>query len=150
MIFRGITGKFFWGGKVIVPDFFPCVKCFFPVQNFHFGRPKTSFSGFEKQEAKKKTKTKQNKNKNKKRGSSPHFVTFPPSIFNFPPSLLQFSLFPSQFFTPLHFLLCFFFPSRSAEISRSEVSHSAPCPSPPPPVIPLVILDVNDTIFLCS
>ena len=40
---KGVTGKIFWGGKVIFPDFFPGVKCFFPVENFHFGRPKTNF-----------------------------------------------------------------------------------------------------------
>ena len=27
---------------------FACVKCFFPSWNFHFGRPKTNFSGFKK------------------------------------------------------------------------------------------------------
>ena len=62
---RGVTGKFFWGGKVIFPDFFPGVKCFFPVENFHFGRPKTNFSHFQKWKAKQKqqNKTKQKKNK---------------------------------------------------------------------------------------
>ena len=45
---------FFWGGKVIFPDFFPSVKCFFPVENCHFGRPKTNFSDFEKWKEKKK------------------------------------------------------------------------------------------------
>ena len=57
---RGVTGKFFWGGKVIFPDFFffAGVKCFSPVQNFHFGRPKTNFSRFEKWKAKKKKKKK--------------------------------------------------------------------------------------------
>ena len=75
---RGITGKIFWGGKVIFPDFFfPAWNAFFPVENFHIGRPKTNFSGFEKLKAK---------------GSSLHSVTFPPSIFHFLPSLLQFSL----------------------------------------------------------
>ena len=53
-------------------SFFPGVKCFFPVENSHFGRPKTNFSGFEKWKAKKKKK------KEKKKGSSPHFVTFLP------------------------------------------------------------------------
>ena len=37
------------------PDFFPGVKCFFPVENSQFGRPKTNFSGFQK------TKTKTHK-----------------------------------------------------------------------------------------
>ena len=44
---RGVTGKCFWGGNVIFSDFFPGVKCFFPVENFHFGRPKPNFSGFD-------------------------------------------------------------------------------------------------------
>ena len=79
--------------------FFPGVKCFFPVENFHFGRPKTNFSGFEKWEGKKK-----------KKGSSPHFVTFPPSIFNFPPSLLHISFFSSQFSPLFPFFLLSFIP----------------------------------------
>ena len=43
---RGVRGIFFRGGKVIFPEFFPSVKCFFSVENSHFGRPKTNFSGF--------------------------------------------------------------------------------------------------------
>ena len=75
-------GKFFRGGKVIFPEFFPCVKCFFPIEN--------------SQVPKNKNKTKQNKTKTR---SSPHFATFPP-IFNFPPSLFRFSfsIFPFFFF----------------------------------------------------
>ena len=46
--FRGVTGIFFGGGKLIFPDFFPSVKCFFLVENSHFGTPKTNCSGFEK------------------------------------------------------------------------------------------------------
>ena len=42
---RGVTGIFFRGGKVIFPWFIPGVKCFFPVENSHFGTPKTNFSG---------------------------------------------------------------------------------------------------------
>ena len=80
---RGVTGIFFWGGKVIFPDYFPGVKCFFPVENSHFGRPKTNLRRFQKRKAKKKKK------------SSPLFITFPTSISNFPPSLLQFSFFSS-------------------------------------------------------
>ena len=83
---RGIRGKFFRGGKIIFPEFFPGVKCFFLVENSHFGRSKTNFSGFEKWKAKKK-----------KKRSSPHFLTCPPSIFNFPPSLFRFSFFSSLF-----------------------------------------------------
>ena len=114
------------------------MKCFFPVENFHFGRPK-KFSSFlkvksktnkhpNKQQTKNKTKqnntknkTKQNKTNKRKQNktkqkqknprSSPHFGTFSISIFNFPPSLYNFS----------SFLLASFFPGRSAEISRSEV-----------------------------
>ena len=108
---RGITGKIFWGGKVIFPDFFPCVKCFSPVENFHFDRPKTNFSRFEKWQEKKK--------------SSPRFGTFPPSIFNFTPtpslSCYNFSSFLLHF-SPVPFFPSLFFPGWSAKISQSEVS----------------------------
>ena len=50
---RGVTGIFFWGGKVIFPDYFPSVKCFFPVENSHFGRPKPNIHHFQKWEKKK-------------------------------------------------------------------------------------------------
>ena len=86
---QGHNRKIFWVGKVIFPDFFPGAKCFFPVENFHFVRPKTNFSHLilktEKKERKKK--------------KTPHFVTFPPSILNISPSLSQFSF----FFTPFPF-----------------------------------------------
>ena len=45
---RGIRGIFFRGGKAIFLEFFPGVKCYFLVENFHFGRRKTNFSGFKK------------------------------------------------------------------------------------------------------
>ena len=86
------------------------MKCFFPVENFHFGRLKANFSGFEKWQAKKK-----------KKRSSPHFITFPPYIFNFPTFLFTIFLFLLNFH-PFPFFPCLFFPGRSAEISRSEVS----------------------------
>ena len=117
---QGRNRNIFWGGKVI----FSGVKCFFPVENFHFGRPKTNFSGFEKWNAKKK----------KKKKSSLILLLFhlPFSIFhlsfyNFPSFLLNFHPF-SLFSLPL------FSRYRSAEISRSKVSggHSAPYPPPPP------------------
>ena len=54
---RGVSGVFFWGGKVIFRDFFPGVKCFFPVENSHFGRPKNKFSSFSKVKSKKKKKS---------------------------------------------------------------------------------------------
>ena len=84
-IIRGVRGKFFRGGKIIFPDFFPGVKCFFPVENFHSGRPKTNFSGFEKWKAKKK-------------------VFF--SFCNFSSFHFQFSTFPFPIFLLffLHFL----------------------------------------------
>ena len=87
---RGVTGKFFLGGKVTLPDFFLGVKCFFPVENFHFGRPKTNFSGFEKWGE-------------KVLSSFRNFSLLPFSIFhipfyNFPSFLLHFSFFFFHFF----------------------------------------------------
>ena len=111
---RGLIGKFFWGGRVIFPDFFPGVKCFFPVENFHFGRPKTNVRRFEKWQAKTKQKTKQNKKQKKKtknktkKKSSPHLGTFPFlhfQFFTFPFTifLLFFSIFPLFHFSLLLF-----------------------------------------------
>ena len=120
---RGITGIFF------------CVKCFCPVENSPFGRPKTNFSCFEKRKA----------NEKKKKGSSALFVTFPPSIFNFPPSIFNpFSIFHLPFFHFPSFLLhfpyfpCLSFPDTSAKISRSEIFGGIlpPCP---PLVTPLLM-----------
>ena len=85
---RGVTGIFFWGGKVIFPDFFPGVKSFFPVENSHFGRPKTNFRRFQKWKAKKKKKK-------KKKGPHLFFWRFPASVSNFPP----FSLFSLPLFS---------------------------------------------------
>ena len=136
----GITGIFFWGGKVIFPDFFfPAWNAFFLVKNSHFGRPKTNFRRFQKWKAKKqnKNKTKQNRKKKKK------VLT---SIYSFSYFRFQFSTFPftiflpfSSIFTPFSFFHSLFFPDTSAKISPSEVpgGHSAPCP--PPPVMPLCI-----------
>ena len=45
----------------------------------------------------KSEKNKKKKKKKKKKRSSPHFLIFPPSIFNFPQSLFQFSFFSSPF-----------------------------------------------------
>ena len=107
---RGATGKFFWGGKVIFPVF-PGVKCLFPVENFHSGRPKQISVVFKSEKQKKKKKSSVNF----------QFPTFPFYIFS-TIFLLFFSIFP-----PFPF-----FPGRSAEISWSEISggHSAPCPVP--------------------
>ena len=60
---RGVTGIFFWGDRVIFPDFFPGVKCFFLVENFRFAR--TNFSRFEQKSGKLK-KTNKQTNKQKK------------------------------------------------------------------------------------
>ena len=54
---RDIRRIFFRRDKVIFPDFFPGVKCFFPVENSNFVDPnKINISGFEKWKAKKKKK----------------------------------------------------------------------------------------------
>ena len=140
---RGETGIFFWGGKVIFPDFFPDVKCFFLVENSDFGRPNTNFLRFQKWKAKKtKTKTKQ------KKRSSPLSVTFPTSNSNFSPSLLPFHNFPSFLlnFYPFPFFPCLFFPDTSAKISWSEVSGGT---LPPPPVTPLVFKTLHNTTYRC-
>ena len=119
---RGVTGIFIWGGKGIFPDIFPRVKCFFPVKNSHFGRPKTNFHCFQKWKAKKKKK---------KKRPSPLLITFPTSISNFPPSLLPFSFFSSQFSALFHFSL----PLSSRYISKNFPVRSlwgALCPNMPP------------------
>ena len=99
--FQGCNRKrtFFWGGRVIFLDFFPGVKCFFLVENFHFGRPKQNLVVLKSDKQKKR--------------KGPLLIFW---LFSFPPSLF-FPLFPYLFF-----------PGRSAEISWSEVSgeHSPP------------------------
>ena len=96
---QGRNRHIFLRGKVIFPDFFPCVKCFFPVENSHFGR-----SQFRSR-------------------SSPLFITFPTSISNFPSSLLQFSFFSHVF----PFFLASFFPKCQQKISgQKSGGHSAP------------------------
>ena len=87
---RGIRGIFFRGGKVTFSDFFfHGVKCFFPVENFHFDRPKTNFSHSEKWKAKKKKKK-------RKKSLLPIFLLF---LLPFPilPFLFQFSFFSPSF-----------------------------------------------------
>ena len=121
---RGVTGIFFWGGKVIFPDFFPGVKCFFPVENFHFGRYKTNFRWFQKWKTKKK----------KKKGHHLFinfffFYNFPTSISNFPPSLLQFS---SQFSPLFPFFLASFFPIHQQKFpGQKSRGEGTLCPLPP-------------------
>ena len=110
--------------------FFPGVKCFFPVENFHFGRPKTNFSRFEKWKEKKERKKEKKKEEEEK---SPLLILelFPHFIFNFPPSLLQFSFFSSPFSHLFHFFLASSFPVGQQKClgqkSLGELCH------PPPP-----------------
>ena len=128
VVHRGVTGTFFWGCKVIFPEFFPGVKCFFPVENSHFGRPKTNFRRFQSE---KKRKEEEEEEEEKKRAST-LFITFPTSIFIFQrSSLFQFSFFSSQFSPLFPFFPCLFFPDTSAKISRSKVSGGTlPPPAP--------------------
>ena len=129
---RGVTGIFFWGGKVIFPDFFPGVKWFFRVENCHFGRPKTNFRRFQRWKAKKKKK------KKKKKVLTSFIITFPTSISNLPLSLLQFSFFSSRCSPLFPFFLASFSPISLHKFpgQKSLGGTLPPCP-PPPPVTPL-------------
>ena len=140
-ISRGVTGIIFWGGKVIFPDFFSGVKCFFfPVENSHFGRPKTNFRRFQKWK--------------KKKGalvltlfynfSSFHSFHFQFSTFPF--SLLQVSFFPSQFSPLFPFPLASLFPIRRQKFPRQK-SLGGTLPPCPPPVTPLA--SSCDPLTLC-
>ena len=101
---RGVTGIFFWGGKVIFPDFFPRVKCFFPVESSHFGRPKTNFCRFQKWKAKKKKKKKKKKVLDSRLFLWLFLLPFPISTFPFPIFLLFFLIFtPFPFYPYLFF-----------------------------------------------
>ena len=137
---RGVTGIFFWGGKVIFPAFFPGVKWFFPVEIPILVDPK-QIPVVLKSEKQKKNKTKQNKQQTKKK-QGPHlfFITFPTSISNFPPSLLQFSFFSSQFSPLFPFFLASFFPIRPQKFPGQK-SLGAFCPLLPLPVTPLPASD---------
>ena len=75
---QGVTGIFFWGGKVVFPDFFPILV--------------------DPKQISVVLKTEKQKKKKKKKRSSPHFLTFPPSIFNFPSFLLHFPFFLASLF----------------------------------------------------
>ena len=56
---RGVTGIFFWGGKVIFPDFFHGVKCLFPVEKIpSLVDPKQISFIFKSEKHKKKEKKK--------------------------------------------------------------------------------------------
>ena len=45
---QGSNRNIFQRGQINFSDFFNGMKYFFPVENSHFGTPKTNFSGFEK------------------------------------------------------------------------------------------------------
>ena len=60
---QGRNRHVFLRGQSHFSWFFPGVKCFFPVENSHFGRPKTNFCCFQKWKAKKKKKKKLKKYK---------------------------------------------------------------------------------------
>ena len=125
---RGVSGIYSEGASHF-SWFFPRHEMLHPVKNFHFGRPKTIFYGFEKWKEKKKKKK-------KKKKVLYSFVTFPLSIFNFPPSLLHFFL---LLFSIFPFFLASFFPVVQQKFPDQK-SRGALCPlapPPPPPVTPL-------------
>ena len=113
---RGVTGIFFWGSKVIFPDFFPSWNVFSRKEIPILVDPKL-----------------------KKKMSSPLFITFHFSYFHFQFSTFtlqfsSFSSFSSQFLPLSHFS----FPHVSQYVSKNFLvwslwGHSAP----PPPVTPL-------------
>ena len=114
---QGHNRKIFLRGQSNFSWFFSQHEMHFPGRNFHFGRPKTNFSVFWKVR------------RRKKKRSSPHFVTFPPSIFNFPPSLLQFSFLSSQFSPLFPFFLASFIPVGQQKLPGQKFL-GALCPSP--------------------
>ena len=159
---QGRNRTIFLRGQSHFSWFFPRRKMFFPVENFHFGRPRTNFSGFEKWKAKKKqnkTKqnnktTKQNKTKkqkkkqnktkqNKKNKTKQNKETnktkqkqkrSSPHIITFPLSILNFppSILQFSFFSPFYTSL---FPCLFFPVAQQipgQKSLEALCPLPPP------------------
>ena len=123
-ISRGVTGIFFWGGKIIFPDFFPGVKCFFSQKKIPtLVDPKQIAFVFKSENQKKKKKKKKKVLISFYNFSHLHFKfsTFPFTIF-----LLFFSI-----FTPFPFFPCLFFSRYAAKTSQSEVSEGALCPPAP-------------------
>ena len=51
---QGGKRNIFQRGQSHFSWFFPSVKCFFPVENSHFGTPKTNFSGLKSEKGEKK------------------------------------------------------------------------------------------------
>ena len=112
---------FFEGAKLFFLIFFSVVKCFFfPVESFHFVRPKTNFSGFEKWKKRKKKVLSSFCNFST---SYFHFFTFPLLFYNLPSFLLKFSLFFS----------CLFFPVGQRQFPHQKsLGGTLPLPPPPP------------------
>ena len=121
---QGRNRHFFLRGQSHFSWFFPGVKCFFPVQNSHFGTPKTNFC---------LQKWKEKKKKKKKKRSSPLFISFPTSISNFPPSCFTIFLLFFSISTPFPFFSIFSLPLFSRYVSKNfpvrslGEGHSAPC-----------------------
>ena len=82
---RGVTGKFFWGGKVVFHDFFPGRK-------YPFWLTQNKFQGFLKVESKKKKKV-----LSSFCNFSSHFQFFHLPFFNFPSFFPIFSFFSLAF-----------------------------------------------------
>ena len=91
--------------------FFSQREIFFPVENFHFGRPKTSFSGFWKV-----------KRKRKKKNHFPPFISF--SNFPFSLSIFPFMIFLLFFSNPFPFFS--FLSSISRSIFTSSLVYDIP------------------------
>ena len=98
------------------------MKCFFPVENSRFGRPKTNFRCFQKWKAKKK----------KRKKILTHFYNF--SSFHF-----QFSTFPSVILNFHPFSVASFFPIRQQKFPGQK-SLGALCPTSCPPPLPVMPL----------
>ena len=110
-------------------DFFPGVKCFFPVENSPFGRPKLNSRRFKKWKAKKK----------KKKVLTSFYDISYFKFFHRIPFYNNFLLFLFfSIFTPFPFFLPSFFPIRQQKIPGQKSQWGALCPPvPTPPVTPL-------------
>ena len=110
---QGRNRNFFLRGQShFFPWFFPGVKSFFPVKNFHFGSPKTNFCRFEKWKAK-------------------DFSLLPVSIFRLP--FYNFPSFPLHFPSPFSFfsLASLFLIDQQKFPSQKSLGGTLP-PCPPP------------------
>ena len=125
------------------------MKCFFQVDNSHFGRPKTNFSDFQKVKSK-KNKTKQNKNKNKTKqkktvlSSFRHFTSLDFKFFH----LHFFDFLFLLFYSIFHCILAsLFLVGQQKFHGQKSGGHSAPCP--PPPVTPLAPYNERTATHIC-